>query len=145
MQPAPRDRRRRRRPLPQSAVHTRKHDLPVRALDDVVGRASLEPEDLVARRMSRAGQDDHRERDARAARAQCVQHLGRLHVGHVVVQQHQVWRGRADSLQRLGPTCGNFDRVARTAQKFRGQLSCPRLVVNHQQLGGHRLQSPPAK
>src|SRR5207253_6586244 len=68
---------RRRRSLAQRTTDRRQHHLSVSPFDDVVGGAALESDDLVSRRMPRAGQDDHRKRNALRSRSQRVEHLGR--------------------------------------------------------------------
>jgi hypothetical protein len=87
--------------------------------------------------MARAGEDDHRETDAVATRSQQIQNLGRLHVWHLVVEEHQIWRAGTDARQRFGPADRDLDNIAGSPQQLCRELCSARLVVNDKQLRGH--------
>ena len=129
-QPPAHDHPRFRRVLAQRSSHSRQQYLAVGALDNVVGRAVLDADDLVGRRVASTGQDDDRECNSIGPKTKRVEDFGSFHVRHLVVQQHQIRRAQPNPLQRFSAAVGYVDCVTGAPQQLRRQLRGAWLVVN---------------
>src|SRR5260370_1373328 len=106
-------------------------------------RRLLDAEHLASRSVTRAGEDDHRKRDPISSRSQRVEDFGSLHVGHLIVEQHQVGRPCVDAREGFGPADSDLDHVARAPQQRGGHLRRAWLIVDDKQ-PGHPSQTPTA-
>src|SRR5207244_6124406 len=134
----------RRPPVSQHAAYPCQQALPVCALGDVVRGPAFDPDDLITGRGSRPGQDDDRECKSLGAGAQLIQHLGCVHVRHLVVEQHQVRSSRSHRREGLATTERYVNCVAGTPQQLCCDFGCARFVVDNEQPGGRahpRLRS----
>ena len=123
--------------ISQRSANPSQQHLAVSTFHDVVGRPMLDTDHLVAGSVPNPGKDDDGKIDSIALGPQLIEHLGRIHVRHLVIEQHQIRRADSDSRQGLDAADSNLHQVAGTSQQLGRDLSRARLVVHDKQLRLH--------